>query len=69
MMNLRSLNNTERTTQMDGRLSSFSAPQFRVEDSIFANFAEPLEHSAPSGIIAEDAEVDDGRKESAGTLP
>lgn len=68
MMTLRSLDNTERTAQMEGRLSSFSAPQFRVEDSIFANFAEPLEHSTPSGIIAEDAEVDDAENESTGAL-
>lgn len=68
-MNLRSLDNTERTAQIEGRLSSFSAPQFRVEDSIFANFAEPLEHNDSPRSIEEDAEVDDAENESAGALP
>lgn len=69
MMNLRSLDNTERTAQMEGRLTSFSAPQFRVEDSMFANFADPLEHSNPPRSMEEDAEVDNAENESTGALP
>lgn len=45
MLNLRQLDN-KTSTQTIGRFSNFSAPQFRVTESIFGNFGEPLEHGA-----------------------
>lgn len=46
MINLRRIDAAD-DTQTAGRLSTFSAPRFRVSDSVFGNFAEPLEYSAP----------------------
>lgn len=45
MLNLRQIDTAD-DTHNARRLSTFSAPQFRVSDSVFGNFAEPLEHGA-----------------------
>lgn len=65
MLNLRQIDKTD--TQTIDPLSSFSAPQFRVAESIFGNFGEPLEHGA--SLLGEDAEEQDQEDVVDQTLP
>lgn len=43
IFNLRQLNPQDNTPAA-GHFSNFSVPNFRVTETVFANFAEPLEH-------------------------
>lgn len=51
MLNLRQVD-AKNDTQTAGGVSNFSAPQFRIVDSIYGNFSEPLEHG--TSLIGED---------------
>lgn len=51
MLNLRQVD-AKNDTQTAGGVSNFSAPQFRIADSIYGNFSEPLEHG--TSLIGED---------------
>lgn len=53
MLNLRRVDN-DNDAQTIGRFSNFSAPQFRIAESMFGNLGESLEHGASPCSVDED---------------